>query len=141
MEEHRSLRAEKCNCFALRRGARLATNLYDERLKPTGLRITQFLALVAIQDSPGLSVNGLAEQLDLDRTTAGNNLLVLERDGLIRVTRSARDAKTKVIELTRLGEDRVGEAMPLWRSAQQELEEIMQSALPALRSALDRAQA
>ncbi len=136
MNDRRSTHVSKCNCFALRKAARAVSHLYDERLESTGLRITQFLCLMAIRDLSGITVHELADELDLDRTTMGKNLLPLERDGLVRVGRAEKDARVKLIHLTAAGRQKLDEALPLWRAAQSEMEDIMQGSLPNLRSAL-----
>ncbi|MEW6300271.1 MAG: hypothetical protein AB1671_21465 [Thermodesulfobacteriota bacterium] len=38
-----------CACFNLRKAARAVTQLYEEVLRPTGLRVTQFALLSARQ--------------------------------------------------------------------------------------------
>jgi hypothetical protein len=40
--------AAGCACKHLRRTARAVTRLYDETLRPSGLRITQYTLLVAV---------------------------------------------------------------------------------------------
>ena len=39
----------RCACFNLRRVTRAVTQVYDEYLRPTGLRVTQFTVLVALR--------------------------------------------------------------------------------------------
>jgi len=108
--------------MALRRAARRVSEMYDDALCATGLRATQFAILATLVASDGMSVNELADQLDLDRTTAGKNLRPLERDGLVAVTVSAKDRRSRVVALTPSGRKRVGEAFPLWAEAQQRFE-------------------
>ena len=104
--------------MALRRAARRISEMYDEALSTTGLRATQFAILATLSASDGMSVNELADQLDLDRTTTGKNLRPLERDGLVAVAVSPTDRRSRVIALTASGWKRVGEAFPLWAQAQ-----------------------
>ena len=111
-----------CHCMALRRAARRISAMYDDALSATGLRATQFAILATLNASDGISVNELADQLDLDRTTTGKNLRPLERDGLIAIVVSAKDRRSRVIALTPAGRRRVGEAFPLWAQAQKNFE-------------------
>lgn len=108
--------------MALRRAARRVSERYDEALARVGLRATQFAVLAALRDGKGLSVNELADRLDLDRTTMGKNLRPLERDGLVAVKASEEDRRSKSIGLTAAGRDRLGSALPLWAGAQEEME-------------------
>ena len=87
--------SEECNCFAVRAAARHVTQYYDQFLAPTGLRTTQFSILAKLKRKGPLTINALAEDMVMDRTTLGRNILPLERDGLIRVEPAASDRRAK----------------------------------------------
>ncbi len=108
--------------MALRRAARRISQRYDETLAPAGLRATQFAILAVLREGRGLSVNELAERLDLDRTTTGKNLRPLQRDGLVSVAASPDDRRSRAIGLTDEGMARLARAAPLWASAQEGFE-------------------
>ena len=97
---------EECNCFAVRAAARHVTQSYDQFLAPTGLRTTQFSILAKLKRKGPLMINALAEDMLMDRTTLGRNILPLERDGLIRVAPAASDRRAKDLRLTKAGEKR-----------------------------------
>src|SRR2546423_3371643 len=118
----RMKKPEVCNCLALRQAARLATQLYDQHLAPSGLRTTQFSVLAKLKLLGPASINALAAELVLDRTTLGRNILPLERDGLIRIEPSATDARSKELRLTRKGAARLGPALKRWAEAQKRFE-------------------
>jgi len=111
-----------CNCVSLRSASRRISQFYDSRLAPSGLRATQFAMLALIGESGGLPINAIAARLDMDRTTTGQNLRPLERDGLIGMERSAQDGRSRIVRLTVEGEARLAMAVPLWRDAQQAFE-------------------
>ena len=62
---------EDCNCFAVRSAARHVTQLYDQVLAPVGLRVTQFSILAKLRRRGPLTINALAEEMVMDRTTLG----------------------------------------------------------------------
>lgn len=110
--------ASECACITLRRTARALTNYCDDVLKErTGLRITQVPLLVAPYLAGSLSINELAEQLDLDRTTVARNLKPLEAGGLLAISPGA-DQRTRTVSLTADGRRRLLEVLPLWEKAQ-----------------------
>ena len=74
-------RPEDCNCFAVRSAARHVTQLYDQLLAPAGLRVTQFSILAKLKHKGPLTINALADDMVMDRTTLGRNIRPLERDG------------------------------------------------------------
>jgi len=107
-----------CNCLAMRQAARVATQLYDKHLAPSGLRISQFGILAMLKRKGPLTINELAAALVLDRTTLGRNILPLQRDGLIAVKPNAEDRRRKELDLSATGDKRFREAKKLWLEAQ-----------------------
>ena len=90
---------EECNCFAIRAAARHVTQFYDQ-----------------------VTINALAEDMVMDRTTLGRNILPLERDKLIRVEPAASDRRAKELHLTKAGERRLKAARKRWSVAQGQFE-------------------
>src|SRR5580692_12041944 len=82
---------EECTCLAVRQAARHVTQFYDRHLAPVGLRTTQFSILARLRRRGAMTINALAEEMVMDRTTLGRNILPLERDGLVAVEPSKAD--------------------------------------------------
>jgi DNA-binding MarR family transcriptional regulator len=114
--------AEECNCFAVRAAARHVTQCYDQFLAPTGLRTTQFSILAKLKRKGPLTISELAEDMVMDRTTLGRNILPLERDGLIRIEQTPSDRRAKELRLTKAGEKRLEAARKAWHAAQARFE-------------------
>ncbi len=117
------LSPEECNCFALRAAARHVTQFYDQVLAPTGLRTTQFSILAKLKRKGPLTINALAQDMVMDRTTLGRNILPLERDELIRIEPAASDRRAKELHLTKAGEKRLEAARKRWSVAQARFED------------------
>jgi DNA-binding MarR family transcriptional regulator len=116
------LSPEECNCFAIRAAARHVTQFYDQVIAPTGLRTTQFSILAKLKRSGPLTINALAEDMVMDRTTLGRNILPLERNELIRIKPAASDRRAKELHLTKGGEKRLEAARKRWSVAQARFE-------------------
>jgi DNA-binding MarR family transcriptional regulator len=114
--------AAGCACRNLRRTARAVTQLYDETLRPSGLRVTQFTLLVAVAISEPVPIGRLADALDLDRTTLARDLKLLTERGLAEIT-PGEDRRTRLVRLTGQGREAVTRAHPLWRRAQARITE------------------
>jgi len=126
-----------CNCLALRQAARHVTQFYDTCLAPTGLRTTQFSILAKLANRGPLTINALARELVMDRTTLGRTMLPLERDGLISIEDASLDRRSKELRLTKAGGERLRVAAKLWSVAQTRFEAAFGSARAAtLRSEL-----
>src|SRR5438552_3168920 len=108
----------ECNCLALRQAARHVTQFYDQRLAPSGLRTTQLSILAKLKRLGPLTINALARELVMDRTTLGRTMLPLERDRLIVIKDAITDRRSKELHLTRAGTARLVAALKLWSDAQ-----------------------
>jgi DNA-binding MarR family transcriptional regulator len=116
------LKPEECNCFLVRSAARHVTQLYDAFLAPSGLHVTQFSMLAKLHRLGRTTINALAKEMLMDRTTLSRNVLPLERDGMIAIEASAGDRRAKEIHLTRAGEARLQAAREAWSRAQTRFE-------------------
>jgi DNA-binding MarR family transcriptional regulator len=117
------LRVPECNCLALRQAARHVSQFYDRYLMPTGLRTTQYSILAKLKAFGPITINTLAEVLIVDRTTLGRTILPLARDGLIVVKDSASDRRSKELQLTAAGAERLAAARKYWSQAQRHFEQ------------------
>jgi DNA-binding MarR family transcriptional regulator len=112
---------ETCACSMLRRVSRAITAAYDEALKPSGLRVTQFSVVRTLSRLGPMPVTRLANEIALDRSTMGRNLDPLERRGLIELTVGEGDARERVATLTPTGEVALRAALPRWRAVQKQV--------------------
>jgi DNA-binding MarR family transcriptional regulator len=106
-----------CACFNLRKVTRAVTQLYDEMLRPAGLRATQFSLLVAVRMAGPVGVTRLAEITVMDRTTLTRNLELLQKRGLIEVA-VGTDRRSRIVTITAQGNAAIAQTMPFWKKAQ-----------------------
>jgi DNA-binding MarR family transcriptional regulator len=111
-----------CNCLALRQAARHLSQFYDQFLAPSGLRTTQYSILARLQRKGPMTINTLAAEMVMDRTTLGRNILPLQRDGLIAVGPGKSDRRSKELRLTDAGASRLRAARKGWEQAQAQFE-------------------
>jgi DNA-binding MarR family transcriptional regulator len=111
-------RLEECTCLAVRQAARHITQFYDQYLAPAGLRTTQFSILARLKRTGPMTINALADELVMDRTTLGRNMLPLEREGLISIAPGRTDRRSKELRLTDAGAERLRAAREGWKEAQ-----------------------
>src|ERR1700723_2333051 len=111
---------EECTCLAVRQAARHVTQFYDRHLAPVGLRTTQFSILARLKRHGAMTINALAEEMVMDRTTLGRNILPLERDGLISIAPGAKDRRGQELRLTDAGPEQLLAGGGGWKEAQRE---------------------
>lgn len=109
-----------CACANLRRAARVVTQLYDDALRPSGLRSTQFTLLQALVHAPEISQKQLAKLLEIDSTTLTRTLALLRRKGWLR-SAPGSDRRELRLSLTAAGQREYKRVLPYWQSAQKRL--------------------
>ena len=113
-------RVTGCTVFRLRKLTRRVTQHYDACLAPAGLRVTQYSLLSILLNNPPLTMQALAQRLEMDRTTLTRNLKPLVAARFVE-TAAGDDARTRVVAVTEKGRMAWNEARPLWRRAQNEV--------------------
>ncbi len=106
-----------CACGRLRRATRSLTQLYDDLMAPSGLRVTQFSLLRTLERTGPQRMTALASTALLDRTALTRTLDPLVAQGLVAIG-PGRDARTREAALTREGIAAIRRAEPHWKRAQ-----------------------
>jgi DNA-binding MarR family transcriptional regulator len=109
--------AQHCACFHLRRASRLVSQAFDQELKPSGLKVTQFTLLSVFVLHEDMGIGKVARILGMDRTTLSRNLKLLEKMGLIQLE-PGQDRREQLAKVTEKGEEAFMEGGALWEKAQ-----------------------
>ena len=109
--------ASECICATLRVAARKMTARYDAALAPIGINLAQFSLLRNINRAGLVSLTELGRKVELDRSTIGRNVRVLQRMGLVQVTPGA-DQREATVALAEPGREVLRRGAPLWDGVQ-----------------------
>jgi DNA-binding MarR family transcriptional regulator len=109
-----------CLCANFRRTARALTQLYEEALRPLGLRGTQFTILQALQLAGDVSQGRLSDILAIDSTTLTRTLAIMSRRGWI-ARRRGEDGREWRLSLSPAGRKEFGRVSPSWERVQERL--------------------
>ena len=90
-------------CFPLYAAARKVTGLYTPYLGELNLTYTQYLVLLVLWERDGIPVSEICTKLYLDNGMVSPLLKKLEKEGLIRKTRSPEDERVVLVSLTEEG--------------------------------------
>ena len=116
--------AKICFCTMIRIASRKITKAYDDALRDSGLRISQFALLATLKFDGNSTLTDMADLLGLDRTTLTRNIRPLIRRGLIAV-RSGNDKRRRILVLTEDGREVLEMALPQWREIQNQISKIL----------------
>ena len=114
------LPALPCMCGSFRRTSRALTQLYEQALRPLGLRATQFTILQALALAGEVSQGQLGGMLAMDSTTLTRTLEIMGRHGWI-TERRGRDRRERRLRLAKAGEVQLNRALPAWEKVQSRL--------------------
>ena len=105
--------------YALRRAANATAAELSARLAALDLRQSDASALILIGANPGVTASAIGRALDIQRANMVPLLNKLETAGLI--DRVAIDKKSRGLELTALGKQRLGQARKVIDAFENEL--------------------
>jgi DNA-binding MarR family transcriptional regulator len=126
--------SSECICIVLRTAARKVTALYDDALAPHGVTIAQYSLLRRVGRAGRVSLTELGRLAELDRSTIGRNVRVLDQAGFVRVE-SGDDQREAQVRLTEAGLATIDACREPWERAQKAVEaKIGAEGLAALRA-------
>ncbi|HGY92455.1 MAG TPA: MarR family transcriptional regulator [Planctomycetes bacterium] len=109
--------AEECIAVRMRILNRAVTRIYDDALRPLGLRVTQMNILVAAGKMGIAHPAPMCRNLRLDGSTLSRNVERMKSKGWLE-TVSTADGRAQPFQLTRQGKDLLRSAQTPWRRAQ-----------------------
>jgi DNA-binding MarR family transcriptional regulator len=121
-----SIETIACECVAvrLRMLNRAVTNIYDEALRPLGLKVSQMNILVATAKMEVARPAEICERMHLDVSTLSRNVERMKARGWLEVVPDA-DGRAQPFRLTSAGQKLMQKAAPLWKTAQQQAKSLL----------------
>jgi DNA-binding MarR family transcriptional regulator len=116
--------AETCIAVRLRLLNRVVTNVYDEALRPLGLKVSQLNILVVAAKLVLARPARVCEILQLDTSTLSRNVERMRANGWLECVPD-HDARTQPFRLTAQGKRLLQRAFPAWEHAQCQAKELM----------------
>lgn len=113
--------ASRCAAGKILRAARIITRKFDTALRDTGLTISQFGLLNAINLMKPDSITRISDAMEIDRTTLSRNLARLEKSGLIYMGEPDGARKREVL-LTSRALELLDQVYPIWQAVQDDIE-------------------
>lgn len=130
-----------CACANIRRLSRQVTRFYDAELRDSGLEVTQFGVLSALNRLGEATHGQLAKGFGMDSTTMTRVMAVLERRGWV-ARRAGTDRRQRIYQTSMEGREQLDAARAGWRRAQQRLRALLGDAtLSALADATTKLRA
>jgi DNA-binding MarR family transcriptional regulator len=116
--------AAECVALRLRSLNRALTVLYDDALRPLGLRVGQLNILVAVACMRQARPVDLCRILCMDKSTLSRDVKVMQRHAWLEEG-TGEDARTRLLRITPQGSDLMEKCLPAWRAAQARAKDLL----------------
>jgi DNA-binding MarR family transcriptional regulator len=116
--------AGECIAVRLRMLNRVVTNIYDDALRPLGIKVSQMNILVAAGKMRLARPAEICEHLHLDVSTLSRNVERMKARGWLEVV-PEEDARAQPFRLTAKGKKLLERAKPAWERAQRKATELL----------------
>jgi DNA-binding MarR family transcriptional regulator len=113
-----------CIAVRLRLLNRVVTNLYDEALRPLGVKVSQLNILIVTARLGLARPAQVCEFLQLDTSTLSRNVERMRAHGWLEVV-PEEDARAQPFRLTAQGKRLIEKAVPAWEEAQRQATELL----------------
>ena len=120
-----------CLGYQTRKLARAVTRLYNDRLRPLGLNLTEMNLLAAIAAQGSVQPARLGRAMALEKSTLSRNSSRLVERGWVEV-RDHPDGRGVLLTVTARGNEMLLRAVPVWKQAQQQAQSLVAVALADL---------
>src|SRR5215203_5062225 len=115
--------AGECVAVRLRMLNRVITSIYDDALRPLGLKVSQMNILVAAAKMGKVRPLDVCEYLHLDVSTLSRNVERMKARGWLEVVPD-EDGRSQPFQLTPQGRKLLAKAVPAWSEAQQQVKKV-----------------
>ncbi len=128
--------ASECLAVRIRLLNRTITGIFDEALRPLGVKISQLNVLMVVAKRGLVSPGDVARRLNMEKSTLSRNVERLRTREWLRVS-DGESGRKQVLELTAKGLRLIEKSWPHWKKAQAETEALLgqQGARSILRAA------
>jgi len=115
-----------CDCIAarVRLLSRFITGIYDEALRPHGLRVSQMNILVAASKFGVARPAELCQALKMDHSTLSRNVERMRARGWLEAV-DDRDGRASPFRVTKQGRQLLKRVLPAWEKAQEKAVSVL----------------
>ncbi len=116
--------AGECIAVRMRMLNRVVTNIYDDALRPLGVKVSQMNILVAAGKMGTARPAEVCERLHLDVSTLSRNVERMKARGWLEVIPD-EDGRAQPFRLTDQGRKLLEKAAPAWKKAQRQAKRLL----------------
>lgn len=117
-----STKPQGCTNLKIRQLDRMVTRHYDRHIAEAGLKNTQYALLSYVAKLGPIRPSDLARRMQMEPSTLTRNMQPLVAQGWLKIGEGG-DARSRLVEVTELGQVKQVEVQRVWKEAQLALNE------------------
>lgn len=120
MNQSKSVNEMACDCLMgrARMLSRVLTGIYDEELRPFGIKATQLNLLIVIAERGPVRRTDIGSMIQLEPSTLTRNLQVMLKNRWVEEVDNGEDGRGLPLSATDAGRALLERVTPAWRRAQ-----------------------
>ena len=116
--------AADCLAVRVRMLSRAVTGIYDEALRPAGIRVSQLNLLVHVAANDGVGQSQVGRELCMEKSTLSRNVERMVQQGWLDVW-SGEDDRSQGLGVTARGKRLIERAYPMWAKGQRKAKTVL----------------
>lgn len=116
--------ASECLAVRIRLLNRTVTNIFDDALRPLGVKVSQLNVLMVVAKRGRVSPGDVARRLNMEKSTVSRNVDRMRIHGWLVVSEGDSGRK-QILELGAPGRRLIEKSLPLWKKAQAQTEAML----------------
>jgi len=116
--------ASECFAVRIRLLNRTVTSIFDEALRPLGVKVSQLNVLMVVAKRGPTSPGDVARRLNMEKSTLSRNVDRMRTRGWIGVSEGGSGRK-QILELGAPGRKLIEKSLPFWKKAQAQTEALL----------------
>jgi DNA-binding MarR family transcriptional regulator len=117
--------AQECIAVRMRLLNRVISNIYDDALRPLGVKVSQMNILVAAAKLGTARPAVVCEVLQLDTSTLSRNVERMVASGWLEIVPDDNDGRTQPFKVSTKGKRMIEQAFPVWQKAQKQAMDLL----------------
>ena len=116
--------ARECIAVRIRLLNRTVTKIFDEALRPLGVKVSQLNVLMVVAKRGPMSPGDVARRLSMEKSTVSRNVDRMKTHRWLKVTEGDSGRK-QILELGPAGRKLIEKSLPYWKKAQAQTEALL----------------
>ena len=116
--------ASGCIAVRMRLLNRTVTNIFDDALRPLGVKVSQLNVMMVVAKHGPISPGEVAKRLNMEKSTLSRNVDRMRKRGWLKVS-EAGSGRGQVLELAPPGRKLIEKSLPFWKKGQSQTQAVL----------------